>query len=296
MRILGVVFAVWVFLEGIEGFGISVVPLIAGLGVGGLAVALAVRPTLENAIGGFILYADKPARVGDYCVFGNYRGTVEDIGLRSTRVRTLDDTIVTIPNAEFSQLQLENLSRRNKSLYRTTLQLRYETTSEQLRYVLTRLRETFLGHPKVSPDRLRIRFRNFGEYSLDVEIFAYIRTHDWSEYYAICEDLNLRVMDVINESGTGFAFPSHTTYFTRDAGVDRDRGEDVEAQVASWRAKGQLPFPDFDEADYWDLEDVLDYPPEGSPHHAPSEKRPPAPLGEEASRPVSELQMVPPKR
>ena len=263
-RVVSFVIAVWVVVEGTDRLGLSLVPLIAGLGVGGLAIALAVRPTFENLIGGFILYADKPVRVGDRCIFGNQEGFVERIGLRSTRIRTLKDTLVSIPNAEFSQLQLENVSSRKVTLYQTVLGLRYETTVEQLRYVLVRLREMLVGHPEVPPERLRVRFLRFGDYSLDIEIFAYVRTSDFDEYWAIREDINLRIMDIVSEAGTGFAFPSSTAYFTEDAGLDTERSREAETQVQRWRAKGRLPFPEFDERQLLENEDTLDYPPKGS--------------------------------
>ena len=242
MRIVSLVVAFWVLLAGVERLGLSVIPMLAGLGVGGFAIALAVRPTLENLIGGFLLFSDKPVRVGDFCRFGEQVGSVDKIGLRSTRIRTLEDTTVIVPNAEFAQLQLENISIRNKTLFRVTLGLRYETTSEQLRYVLANLREMLLGHPKVSSENLRVRFGRFGDYSLDLEIFAYILTNDWPEYCAIREDLNLRIMDIVKEAGTGFAFPSQTAYFTQDSGLDAERSRQAEAQVEDWRVKGKLPF------------------------------------------------------
>ena len=245
-RIISLVIAVWVVLEGADRFGLSIVPMLAGLGVGGLAIALAVRPTLENLIGGFILFMDKPVRVGDLCRFGDQLGFVEEIGLRSTRIRKYEDTVVSVPNAQFSQLELENLSSRKKILFHVTLGLRYETTSDQLRYVLATLRDMLLGHAKVSPENFRVRFRRFSDYSLDIEVFAYIRTNDRLEYWAIREDLNLRIMDIVKEAGTGFAFPSQTAYLADDSGLDTERGRKAEAQVEDWREKGDLPFDDFD--------------------------------------------------
>ena len=243
--------------------------LVAGLGVGGLAIALAVRPTLENILGGLILFADKPVRVGDFCRFGAEDGTVEEIGLRSTRLRKRDDSVVSVPNADFSQLQLTNYTRRRRRLYETTLALRYETSPEQLRYVMARLREMLHGHPKVSPDTLHVRFDGFGAYSLDVAVFAYIRTRDWLTYRAIREDINLRIVDIVKEAGTGFAFPSQTAYLGRDTGLDAERGQEAETQVLAWRSKGQLPFPDLEDSLLREKEDALDYPPEGSPDYKP---------------------------
>ena len=103
-----------------------------------------------------------------------------------------------------------------------------------------------LDHPKVSPELLRVRFRRFGDYSLDIELFAYVKTNDSLEYWAIREDLNLRIMEIIKAAGTNFAFPSQTAYFTQDSGLDAKRSGEAEAQVENWRAKGKLPFYDFD--------------------------------------------------
>jgi len=269
LRLVSVVFLVLLVIYAADFFGIPLAPVLGGLGVGGIALALAVRPTLENIIGGLTLFADKPVRIGDFCRFGDEYGTVEEIGLRSTRLRKLDDTLVSLPNADFSQRELTNYARRRRSLYQTTLGLRYETSPEQLRYVIAKLREMLLGHPKVSPEMLHVRFDGFGAYSLDVFVFAYIRTRDRLNYRAIREDINLRIMDIVKEAGTGFAFPSQTAYLGRDAGLDAERGREAETQVQEWRSRGQLPFPEFDEGVRGEKEDVLDYPPQGSPEYKP---------------------------
>jgi MscS family membrane protein len=250
-------------------FGIPLTPVLAGLGVGGVAIALAVRPTLENIIGGITLFADKPIRIGNFCRFGDEYGTVEEIGLRSTRLRKLDDTLVTVPNADFSQRELTNYARRRCWLYETTLGLRYETTPEQLRYVMSKLREMLIGHPKVSPESLHVRFHNFGAYSLDLNLFAYLRTRDWLDHLAIREDINLRVIDIVKEAGTGFALPSQTAYLGRDSGLDIERGQQAAEAVQAWRSKGELPFPEFDEDLMSEKQDALDYPPPGSPDYKP---------------------------
>jgi len=268
-RSLGALAILLVVLQLSNQLGAPLYSLVAGVGVGGIVLALAVRPTLENFVGGLVLFSDKPVRIGDFCRFDDEYGTVEDIGMRSTRIRKRDDTVVTVPNAEFSQLQLTNYDRRRRRLYETVLGLRYETTPEQLRYVLAQLREMLLGHPKVSPDQLHVRFSGFGDYSLDIRLFAYIRTRGWLTYQAIVEDINLRIMDIVAEAGTGFAFPSQTTYLSRDAGLDTERGRQAEARVQAWRSQNQLPFPDFDADLLKAKQDVLDYPPLGSPGYTP---------------------------
>jgi MscS family membrane protein len=280
LRLLSLVILVFLVIYAAGFFGVPLTPVVAGLGVGGLAIALAVRPTLENVIGGLTLFADKPVRIGDWCRFGNEYARVEEIGLRSTRLRRRDDTVISVPNADFAQRELINYTRRRQRLYGTTLALRYETTSEQLRYVIAKLREMLLGHPKVSPHWLHVRFRGFGAYSFDVEVFAFIRVTDWLEFRAIREDINLRIMDIVKEAGTGFAFPSQTTYLGRDTGLDVERGREAETRVQEWRSKGQLPFPEFDEGVRREKQDTLDYPPEGSPEYksrAGSSDPPPEP-------------------
>ena len=174
-RLVSVVVLAYLGIYAAEAVGIPIAPLVAGLGVGGLAIALAIRPTLENIIGGLTLFADRPVRVGDFCRYGDEIGTVEQIGLRSTRIRSLERTIVTVPNAEFSQMKLDNFAARDIRLLKTILQLRYETTPDQLRYVLAELRKLLLGHPKVTPAPARVRFVGYGAYSLDLEIFAYLQ-------------------------------------------------------------------------------------------------------------------------
>jgi MscS family membrane protein len=263
-RLVSVVILVYLGIYAAEAVGIPIAPLVAGLGVGGLAIALAIRPTLENIIGGLTLFADRPVRVGDFCQYGDKIGTVEQIGLRSTRIRSLERTIVTVPNAEFSQMQLDNFAARDIRLLKTILQLRYETTPDQLRYVLAELRKMLLGHPKVTPAPARVRFVEYGAYSLDLEVFAYLHCQDQDTFLAIKEDILLRIADIVKESGTGFAFPSQTMYHTRDGGLDTERSRNAEAEVDDWREHNQLPFPEFDPGLRWEMEDILDYPQRGA--------------------------------
>ncbi len=200
----------------LDSFGFDVTALLAGLGVGGIAVALAAQKTIENLFGGVTLLADRPVSVGDFCRFGDRVGTIEAVGLRSTRVRTLDRTVVTVPNSEFSTLQLENFTARDRIWYHPTIGLRYETTRDQVRTILARVREMLLAHPRVVPDPARIRFLGFGAYSLDLEVFAYVDATDYGDYLGVAEDLNLRIMQIVEENGASFAFPSQTVYLGRD--------------------------------------------------------------------------------
>jgi len=274
--VLGFLIAVWIIVDGIRALGADLLPLLAGLGIGGFAVALAAQSTIANFIGGLILLANKPVRVGDFCRYGEDPssdwlriGTVEEINWMSTRIRGIDRTVTTIPNAAFSTIHIVNFSRRDERLVKVTLQLRYETTPEQMRYVLARLRELLLGHPRVTSDPARVRFVGYGPYSKDVEIFCYLRCTEQNEFLAIQEDLLLRVEDIVKESGSGFAFPSQTAYLARDTGVDAEKAHEAEAAVDSWRSRGKLPFPEFEDEERERLEDILDYPPKGSPKYRP---------------------------
>ena len=265
-RVIGIAAAFFVAIIGADRLGIPIAPLLAGLGVGGLAIALAVRPTLENVVGGFVLFADRPVRVGDFCLFGDKKGTVEEIGLRSTRLRALDRTVITVPNSQFSELQLVNFTRRDQMLYHVTLGLRYETTPDQLRHVMAKIREMLIRHERVAPEPARVRLLSFGDSAFEIDIFAYVAMSDYAEYLGVREDLNLRIIDIVAESGTGFAFPSQTLYLGRDAGLDTERGKAAMAEVEAWRREHRLPFPELDAAERDRIADTLAYPPTGSPH------------------------------
>jgi len=267
-RLVSILVVAFLAIYAAGFFGIPVAPLLAGLGVGGLAIALAVRPTLKNVIGGLILFADKPVRVGDFCRYGDQVGTVEEIGLRSTRIRSLDRTIVSIPNAEFSQMQLDNFEKRDMILWKTKLELRRETTTEQLRYVVAKFREMLISHPKVSPGPARVSLAGLGPYSLDLDVFVYMRTPNIDEYFRILEDVLFRMMEILDEAGTGFAVPVRMNW-EPGTGLHTDRTQIAEAQVEKWRAEGRLPFPEIGKEERRRVEDILDYPPEGSPDHKP---------------------------
>ena len=197
--------------------GIPVGPLLAGLGIGGFAIALAVRSTLENVIGGLTLFADRPARVGEFCRVGAESGTVEEIGLRTTKLRRLDDTLVTIPNAEMAQIRIENVTRRRKSLFNPRLGLRYETTGAQIKVIQDAILAMLADHPKVVTEGARVRFTSFGDYTLNLDVFAYVEESRLPDFLQVQEELNLRVMEIVLSAGATFAFPSQTNYLARDS-------------------------------------------------------------------------------
>lgn len=248
----------------IRSLGVDVTTALAALGLGGLAVALGAQKLFENLIGSLTLVADRPVRVGDFCRFGNALGTVEDIGIRSTRIRTLDRTVLTVPNGEFSAMQIENFTSRDRFWFHPTLNLRYETSPDQVRYLLQELRSMLYAHPRVSNDPARVRFISLAAYSLDLEIFAYVYASNYDDFLEVQEDLLLRCMEIVNKSGSGFAFPSQTLYVSRDEGVNAERTRDAENAVRTWRDSGSLQVPRFDADTIRTLQETIAYPPEGA--------------------------------
>ncbi len=244
--------------------GVDVTTGLAALGIGGIALALGAQKTVENFVGSVSLIADQPIRVGDFCKVGDTIGTVEQIGMRSTRIRTLNRTVVTIPNGDFSSQKIENYTHRDRFLFTTVFGFRYETTPDQMRYLLVELRSILYAHPKVSPEPARIRFIELGSDSLNIEVFAYILGKDFNEFLEVKEDLLLRMMDVVEASGTGFAFPSQTIYLAKDTGLSAEKTEEAEKKVNQWRANGEMSIPYFDEDMIQVLRNSILYPPEGS--------------------------------
>jgi MscS family membrane protein len=226
-------------LAALQNLGINVISIVAGLGVIGIGVALAAQKTFENFFGTLSILMDQPVRRGEFCRFGEQLGTVEDIGLRSTRIRTLDRTLITIPNAEFSNLRLENFGARDQIRLQLMIGLRYETTPNQMRHVLIGLQRMLATHKRVTADPARVRLVGLGAHSLDVEIYAHVDTKDWNEFLVVREELLLRVIEVVDASGTGFAFPSQTLYLGRDAGLDPERQKAAEVEFSRWSAQSE---------------------------------------------------------
>jgi MscS family membrane protein len=238
-----VVIAAALFL--LHSAGANLTAVLTGLGVGGIAIALGAQKTLENLFGGMMIISDEPMRVGDFCRIGDQMGTVEDIGLRSTRIRTQTRTVVAIPNGQLALMNIENFSVRDKFWFRHMIGLRYETSADQLRYVLAEVRKTLYEHSKVESEDARIRFVGFGSSSLDLEVFAYIKADGMPEFLGIQEDLLFRIMDILAKSGTGIAFPSRTTYIAQDGKPDSRKTEEAERQVREWREKNKLSDREF---------------------------------------------------
>ena len=260
-KIAIVVFGIIAILGAV---GVDITTGLAALGIGGIALALGAQKTIENFVGSVTVITDQPVRVGDFCKVGSITGVIERIGMRSTRIRTLDRTIVTIPNGQFSSENIENYAHRDKFRFFTTIGVRYETTPEQIRYLLVELRTALYAHPMVSPDPARVRFVNLGADSIHLEVFGYIMVTTFEEFLEVKEDLLLQMMDIVGESGTGFAFPSQTIYFGKDTGLSKEKSQKAEEKVKEWRDKGELQIPQFDPEKLEEIKDKTPYPPEGS--------------------------------
>ncbi|GAB6066381.1 mechanosensitive ion channel family protein [Aquifex pyrophilus] len=197
----------------LQEWGINVSALIASLGLLGLAASLAAKDTLENIISGFVILLDKPFHIGETGNIGGVIGTVEDIGLRSTKVRTFDKTLVVIPNRNVVNENIENWSRRDKRRVRIYIGVVYSTTRKQMERILRDIRSMLSEHPGVAKDeKCFVYFERFSDSSLDILVQYYTNTADYEEYLKIVEDVNLKIMDIVERNGSSFAFPSRSIY------------------------------------------------------------------------------------
>ncbi len=220
--------AVLTFLFLLQNIGYDIGAILAALGVGGIAIALAAQKSIENLFGGISLALDQPIRIGDGGKFGDFEGTVEDMGLRSTRIRTASRSLLTIPNGKLSSMQIESFAGRDKFLFQHKIALRYETSPDQMRHILDQIHDLLLTHPKAENETARVRLVGFGDYALNLEVFAYILTTDGTEFLTIQEDLLLQAMDVVYGAGADFAFPSSTVYGQRGKSADEEKRRVIE--------------------------------------------------------------------
>jgi MscS family membrane protein len=195
-------------------FGVNPTGELAGLGVGGIAVALAAQKTLENVLGGVSLVLDQAVRVGDTLKVDDTVGTVVEVGLRSIRIRTLDRTLVSVPNGQIANMRIENLSARDKFWFHPILHLRYDTSSPQMQALLNGIRDLLAESSNVEPHSIRVRFLRFADASLDVDVFAYVLARDWSQFLEIQEGLQFQMMKCIESTGVRIAFPSPNIYLS----------------------------------------------------------------------------------
>ena len=190
-----------------ENLGFSASTLLAGLGIGGLAIALAAQKTVENIIAAITLYTSAPVRIGDFCQFGKQSGVVEEIGLRSTRIRTLDRTVLYVANAQFIDMQIENYSEREKIAFRPKLKLSCQCKNSDVEQFIQALHTQLKEMNNVANEPLRVHFRGFSSWALNVEVLAYIKTTDFDEYLAVGEEINLKILALLEQHGCRLAGP-----------------------------------------------------------------------------------------
>ena len=193
--------AVLVWLDN-AGYNISA--LLAGLGVGGVSIALAMQKTFEDLFGALTLYTQQPMRVGDFCKFGDVTGTVEEIGLRTTRVRTMANTVVSIPNARLAYDVVDNYSVRRRIWYNPIVKLQYDTSRAQLDKILSATMAALEAHPDVLEEAARVRFTDFGMEGFEVTVHAYIATTDFARYLEVAQEVNLSIVDIVEGAGAKF--------------------------------------------------------------------------------------------
>jgi MscS family membrane protein len=242
-RLTRIVLLIIAFVAGMAIFGLNVKTTLAGLGIGGLAIALAAQKTLENLIGGVSLLMDKAIRVGDFCQIGDQLGTVEDIGLRSLKLRTLDQNLSVVPNGSLAQMQFQNMARRSKLLINQTFSLRIETQAQQLRFVLDHVQNMLNQHPAIESGSCRVRVMSFVGAAYQMELFAFAKTGDWAQFTAIRQDVILKIAEIVEASGTRFAAPTQLSYLSRDKGIDAVTTNELGNRLTEPRASDVFRFP-----------------------------------------------------
>jgi len=187
-------------------FNVNVATLVAGLGIGGLAVALAAKESIENLIASFTIFFDKPFVIGDMVHVGSVTGKVETIGFRSTRIRTADKSFVTVPNKKMIDAELENQSERQERRAYFTVGLSYGTSNEQVKKIIREIKQVLDNHKMVETGSI-VRFNDFGPSALNILVQYYVRTNDWEDYLETKEEINFRIMEIVQANGAVFAFP-----------------------------------------------------------------------------------------
>jgi len=227
-----------VTLMVLSNLGVDVSTALAGIGIGSLALGLGAQKTFENLFGGVSILFDKVIQIGDTCKINNQTGVVEDIGLRSTRLRTAERTLLSIPNGIMASAVVENLRFRDKFLCQQTIRLRYDLSPDHVRYVLGQIQNLMIEDPKVEDSSARVRFLHFAEYALEVEIYCYILEQEYNQYLATQEQLLLKIMDVIEKAGAVVALPTQSTIVTQDAWIDPQKAQAAKAAVEKTRDPG----------------------------------------------------------
>ena len=208
-KVLVFIFAVVVILANV--FDQNVTALAAGLGVGGVAVALASKESLENLLGSFTIFLDKPFQVGDVITIGSITGMVEKVGFRSTRVRTFDRSIVTVPNKNLVNAELDNLGLRPVRRVKINIGLTYSTSVDQIKNIVNDIQKLVDDHKQTNQDG-KVRFLNFGDSSLDVMVLYFVRSNNWDNLVDTQQEINFKIIEIVKKHGSDFAYPTTSVF------------------------------------------------------------------------------------
>lgn len=264
MTTLKIIIVIIMALSWFNSAGYNIATILTGLGIGSFALALAAQKTLENVFGAFTLYIAKPIQPGDFCKFGDVIGTVEEIGLRSTRIRKLNRSVVHVPNAVFSSKELENYAEIDRRHYNREFRFRLDTSPDQLRQLLIKLRELLLVHERVLPTAARARFEHIERDAFVVVVNCYVDTKSIVAFKAVSEDLNLYILDIIRELGIQWAIPQQQILMAQASPTNEELIVEAQAKMDALRAEDKLPFPDFSEEEVTLRTNSLGYPREGT--------------------------------
>ena len=200
----------------LQVWGINVTALVASLGLGGLAFALAAKDTAANLFGSFALLADKSIRIGEWIKVGGVEGVVEDIGMRTTKIRSFEKSLITVPNQIVSNSHIENFSRRGIRRIKLSIGVTYKTSGDQLHTIVSEIEYMLRNHIDVSSkDTIIVNFDSFGDSSLNIFIYAFANTANWDRYMSIKQDVYLQIMKIVEDNKAGFAFPSTSLYIEK---------------------------------------------------------------------------------
>ncbi len=200
----------------LQTFGINVSAFIASLGLGGLAFALAAKDTAANLFGGFAILTDNIFKIGDWVKIGSVEGIVKDIGMRTTKIRAFDKRLVVVPNATIANSAVDNFSRRDRRRIKMRVGLTYSTTPQTMQKVLNEIRQMLVNHPQIHKEPMFVYFDEFGASSLDLFFYLFTTTANWEEYLKIREEINLKIIEIVQKNGSDFAFPSQSIYFENE--------------------------------------------------------------------------------
>ena len=212
-KILTYIFALFIIMGNV--FEVNITALATGLGIGGIALAMASKESLENLLGSFTIFFDRPFTVGDTVTVGSVTGKVEKVGFRSTRIRTYDKSIVTVPNKKMIDAELDNLGMRPVRRVKFNLGLTYDTSVEQIKSIVNDIQEMINNHAKTDQEG-KVRFQEFGSSSLDILVIYYVNSPKWDDLIDVREDINFKIMEIVKKHNSDFAFPSTTVYLQKD--------------------------------------------------------------------------------